>query len=242
MTYKKLLLAAALAAPVAIAAVSAQAQVAGVAVADPSAAILTASALGTATQQIGTTYKAQIDQARTRQQALQTQIDGMIKPLDTNKDGQVSDAELQAAQAAKNPILAQVQAAQQNGEAEINRINRPVQLAQAYAIEQIEQKYEAALNAVVASKKLSLVVNAGTALYSTPAVDVTDDIKAELDRSIPTVSITPPANWQPQQQTVQLLQQYQQAMYAQAMRQQQQGAPAPAGTTPPASGKKQQGR
>ncbi|MFT6570930.1 MAG: hypothetical protein ACJAWY_002653 [Sphingomonas echinoides] len=67
---------------------------------------------------------------------------------------------------------------------------------------------------------------------------MTDDIKAELDRTNPSVPITPPAGWQPSQQTQQLLQQYlQQQQYAAAIQARRAAAAAPAPT-----GKAPQGR
>lgn len=206
----------------------ASAQVAGVAVADPETAILTARALETANASIATTYKAQLDQVRARQVALNAELTTIAAPLDTNHDKQISDAELAAAEAAKNPILARIKTAQAAGQAEIGRLNAPAVRAQAYAIEQIAQQYPKAMNTVVTAKKISLLIGANTVQFAQPTVDVSDDIKAELDRSLPTVSITPPANWQPQQQTVQLLQQYQQVAFAQA----QQRAQAPGGAAP----------
>ena len=61
-TFKTLLLAAAVLAPAAIVA-PAQAQVSGIAVADPQGAIAGSKAWTTARGQIETTYKAQLDQA-----------------------------------------------------------------------------------------------------------------------------------------------------------------------------------
>ena len=215
-------------------AMPAQAQVAGIAVADPAAVILSAKALEVANSQINTSYKAQLDQVKTRESALQTELNGIKTQLDTNHDGNVSDAELQAAQAAKNPALQKFQTARDTGQKDLARLNEPMVRAQAYAIEQITQKYPAAMNAVVANKKISLLLSADQVLFTQPVVDVSDDIKAEIDRTTPSVSTTPPANWQPSQQTQNLQQQFQQLMYVQAVRaaQAQQGA-AP-GAAPPA--------
>lgn len=95
-------------------------------------------------------------------------------------------------------------------------------------------KYDPALRAVVTAKKINLVLSPNAIQYAPPATDITRDIIAEIDRTTPTVSITPPANWQPQQQTVELLQQYRQIVYANAQRRQQAGTPAPAAA--PAAG------
>lgn len=217
-------------APALLLAGAAQAQVAGVAIADPETVILTAKALAAANASIGTTYKAQIDQANARQQTLQTELNALYAPLDLNKDKTLDDSEIAAAQAAKNPALGKIEAAQKAAQADLTRLRGPATLALAYAIEQISQKYRPAMESVVNAKKITLLLSAGSAQYSTPAVDVTDDIKAELDRATPTVAFTPPANWQPSQQTQQLLQQYQQLVYISALQAQQrarQGAATP---------------
>ncbi|MGJ3626468.1 hypothetical protein AB5I41_05395 [Sphingomonas sp. MMS24-JH45] len=56
------------------------------------------------------------------------------------------------------------------------------------------------MNAAVRAKNVSLLLRPNAALFANPAADVTAAITAELDRSVPTVGITPPANWQPGQQ------------------------------------------
>jgi len=232
-TFKKVLLGCAIVAPAAFIATQATAQVNGIGFADPESVILGAKALDAANQTIATTYKAQLDQARTRQQALDTELATIWAPLDTNKDKQLSDAEVQAAQAAKSPVLARLEAAQKAGQQEVSRLRSPATLAQAYAIEQIAIKYDAALKSVVAAKKVSLLLSAGAVQYNAPDADLTDEIKTEIDRQTPTVSVTPPANWQPSQQTGQLFQRYQQLVYYSAMQRQQGGAAPAAGATPP---------
>lgn len=209
-------------------ALPAAAQVTSLAVIDPAAAILNAKALGSAVGTIGTTYKSQLDQVAARRTALSAEVKATAAPLDTNKDGQISDAELQAAQAAKNPVLDRLKTAQSNAEAELARLNQPMARAEVYAIEQIMQRYTEAMQNVVNTKKIPLVLSADAVLFGQPAADITNDVKVEIDRLAPTVSIAPPANWQASQQAVQLFQQFQQAQAAAA----QQAAQQPAGAAP----------
>jgi Skp family chaperone for outer membrane proteins len=245
-TFTKILFASALVAPAFLAAGSANAQVGGIAVADPEAAILSAKALDAANGSISTTYKVQLDQARARQMSLQAEVQTLIVPIDLDHDKKLSDAEIIAAQNAKSPVLDKIKTAQTNAQNDIARANQPATLAQAWAIEQITQKYNASMSAVVAAKKISLLLSANTVQFAQPAVDVTDDIKNEIDRALPTVSIAPPAGWQPAQQTLQLQQQYQQLMYAQAVQRAQAaaqgGAPAAAPGAAAAQPKKPSGR
>lgn len=226
-----------------LAAMPASAQVAGIAVVDPEAAILSANALGTANGQIATTFKTQLDQAHARQQQLQTEL---IRLLDTNKDGKVSDAEAAVARSATGALATQLQTAQTNAQNDLERMTEPSNRAQAYAIEQIALKYGPAVTTVVAAKKISLLLSANDVQFAQPTVDVTDDVKAELDRTVPTVTITPPAGWQPAQQTLQLLQRYRQAIAAQQQRAAQApaagAAPAPAAPAPATPGRRPTGR
>ena len=58
---------------------------------------------------------------------------------------------------------------------------------------------DAVTNAVRA-KNVTLLLRPDAALFAQPAADITTSITAELDRLVPTVGITPPAGWQPNQQ------------------------------------------
>ena len=235
-TYQTFLLGCAVIAPAFLIAGTAQAQVGGVAISDPETVILTAKALDAANQTIGTTYKTQLDQANARQTALQAELATIGAPLDLNKDKRLSDDEIAAAQRSNSPILAKLESAQKAGQADATRLSGPATLAQAYAIEQISQRYSAAVKTVVDAKKISLLLSAGTVQYNAPAVDVTNDIRAALDAAAPTVPVTPPAGYQPSQQTLQLQQQFQQLVYLAAVRRAQAqaagGAPAAPGAKP----------
>lgn len=239
MTSTKTMLTLAVATAAIVAAGPAIAQVGGIATAAPDSAILSAKAFGAANTQISTTYKAQLDQASAKQTALTTQIRTL---LDANKDGQISQEEYQASQVATNPISGRVKAAETAGQPAIDQLRAPAVKAQAYAIEQVALKYDAALQAVVRAKNINIVLSPNAIQYAPPTVDITKDVIAELDRQTPTVTITAPANWQPSQDTVTLLQQYRQAVYMAEMRRAQgaQSGPATpaAGATPPAAAPK----
>ena len=207
-------------------AVPAAAQVNGVGVTDPSIAIAGSQALQTAYQQIGTTYQAQ----RTQLETLQGQRDALVRQFDTNGDGQLSEPEQTAAQANATAVQ-QLNTLDQT----IQQTQAPIQLARVYAIEQIATHYGNALQQVVAAKGISLIVSPASVVYAADAADVTDEIVAQLNTLVPTVSTTVPAGWQPQRQSVQLFQEVQQLLIAAQQQQQaQQGAPA---ATPPVQGR-----
>jgi Skp family chaperone for outer membrane proteins len=217
-----LLAAAAFSAPV-------SAQVAGIATADTSVAIAKAKALGQAYQQIGATFasNAQLMQAKRKE------INDINVQLDINKDKELTQAELDVAIKAKNPLLTQIDAKQQ----EINTLQDPIVKAQLYAVESIAMKYEAAQQAVITAKKINVILSPDAFVWAPEAVDVTPLITAELDKSVPSVGTTPPADWRPSRQGAQLYQQIQQ-LFENAARMQAaqaaQAAPQPGQPAAPA--------
>ncbi len=208
----------------------AHAQVAGIATAETPAAIAQSKALSTAYQQIGTQYAAVGQQMQQKRK----EINDINVQLDTNKDKQLTQAELDAAVKAKNPLLAQLD----TKEKEINQLQEPIIKAQLYSVEQIAMKYEAAQQAVITAKKISVILAPEAFVWAPASVDVTEAITAELDKSVPSVAIVPPANWRASRQVAGLYQQIQQlfenAARAQAAQagQTQTVQPAPAAATP----------
>lgn len=219
-------LAAGLAMTAAIASVPAPvaAQVNGMATSNPTMAILRAAARTNAYQQINTTYAAQIQQVN----QLNTEITNLQISLDTNKDNQLSDAEITA-----NPtVVQQIQAKEQQAAT----ATQPIAMAQYYAIEQLMNDYVNARNQVLASKKVSVLIAPDAIQYAPDGFDITTDIVAAIDSRLPSVTTTVPAGWQPRRQTVEMHQAIQQILVVAAQQaaarqaqQQQQGAQAPAG-------------
>jgi Skp family chaperone for outer membrane proteins len=198
-------------------AVPAAAQVNGIGVTDPAIAIAGSQALQTAYTQIGTTYQAQ----RTQLEQLQGQRDTLVRQFDTDGDGQMSEAEQQAAQGNASAVQ-QLQTLDQT----IQQTQAPIQLARIYAIEQIAMQYGPAVQQVVTANNVSLILTPGSVVYAADAVDLTDEIIAQLNTLVPTVSTAVPAGWQPQRQSVTLFQEVQQMLLSAAVQQAQaqQGA------------------
>lgn len=218
-SFKSLALAA-VAATAAMGATGASAQVNGIATSSPEAAIASAAARNQAYSQIAQTYASQIQQINTlRQQAVELQ-----RSLDTNGDGQLTQAEAQA-----NPG---VQSQLQNLQSQIETNGRPAQLAQIYAVEQIIQRYEQAQQQVVQQKGIQMLLAPEVFQYAPQGVDVTQDIVAALNTLVPTVTTTPPANYQPTRAAVETHQAIQQLLLVAAAQQQraaQQQQQAPSG-------------
>lgn len=189
-TILKLMTAAAIAAPLAIAA-PASAQVA---VADLNGAVEQSAAMQAAATQIRATYKVQMDAFNARQQALQAQL----APLAQELQG------LQANAATPQATLqTKAQAFQQRRDAaqkELAGLSTPFQRPFAYAQEQVADKLDAAVKAAMAAKNVSILIKPDAVMAASPAGDLTPDIIAQLNNTVKTVSTTPPAGWQPGQQ------------------------------------------
>jgi outer membrane protein len=160
-----------------------------VAIADVDQAVGQSNAFVLAENQIKLTHKAAFDQVT----AARAELQKLYAVLDTNKDKQVSQPELDAAVAAKRPEIALIDAKN----AQVNAAGQPIAKARAYSQEQIVGKLEAALKQVMTTKRLTLILAPQAAVYALPAADVTTDITNALNTLVPQVSITPPANWQP---------------------------------------------
>jgi Skp family chaperone for outer membrane proteins len=186
--FKAALLAAA---PVISLATPAQAQaVDGIAVADIQGAVQKSAAFITAMNQMKTTYAAQITTFETRSKALQAEIAPMVTAFQAAQKANTPQATLQTQYTA-------IQTKQQAAQAELQRLSAPIARAQGYVEEQIGAKLDAAIKAAMVAKKVNLVLNPQATISYQPSVDITDAVVAELNRTVPTVGITPPAGWQP---------------------------------------------
>jgi Skp family chaperone for outer membrane proteins len=191
---KTLLLAAALTVPGIVAATQAQAQVSGIAVADPEAAVANSRAWTAARGQIQTTYKTQLDQAEARRRAITAEL----QPLATAY--QNAARQPGASEASLRPQAQALQTREAAANQELARLTEPAQRAQAYALEQISRRVNEAVQAAVRARNVTLLLRPAAALFAQPTADITPAITTELDRLVPSVTITPPPGWQPGQQ------------------------------------------
>ena len=227
---KKLLVASALAmaalsvSPILSAPAIAQAK--GVAVADVRIAAARSNAFQTASTQIETTYKAQIDQQQSRGQTLQAEVNVLIAKY--NEEIKKTPRNETAVAAAGKAVQDKQRAAQ----AELGQIGAPVDLAIAYVEDQISIRMNEAIKAAMTAKKVDLLVNPEAVIARENNVDITDAVVAELNRILPTVSTAVPAGYQAgqlvQQRNQQLMDQARAAQGARPAT----PAPAPTGTAP----------
>lgn len=166
-----------------------------VAVADVPAAVQRSTAYTVAVGQIKTTYAAQIAQVDARQKAIQAELQPMVTAFQA---AQRAPSPNQAAlQTQYNAIQAKQQAAQQ----ELQRLSLPFARAQAYVEEQITgadgAKLNAAIRAAMTARGVQMIISPQATISYAPAVDITDAIAGELNKTTPTANIMPPANWAP---------------------------------------------
>ena len=214
---KTALLAAAAVALSAVAASPAAAQATSIGIADPALAIASSTPLQNAYQQIATTYEAQRGQLA----QLQQQREGLIRQFDTDGDGQLNEAE-QTAAAANTSVRQQIEALDQN----IGTIQNPIAAAQIYALEQLLQQFNPAVEQVVAARGVQMILTPGVAVYAGQGTDLTGAIRDAVNQLAPAVATTPPAGWQPQRQTVELYQEVMQILQIAAIQQQAAGGAA----------------
>lgn len=207
------------AAPVAAAAPAAQI-IQGIAVANLPAIVANSNAFKTAESQRPTTYKAQIDQANARAQAIQQQLQPLITKF--NADRQAN---------AKNPSLQQQYAAieqiRQSGQQEVQQLIAPIELSRAYVTEQITEKLNTAVQNAANKRRVQLVLDSsqGAVLYAAEAYNLNQDVLNELNALLPTAQLVPPNGWLPREMREQ--------QAAQAAAQGAQPGAVPATTPPP---------
>ncbi|GHC92634.1 OmpH family outer membrane protein [Novosphingobium pokkalii] len=189
----------------------------GIAFANPQAIVGSSSAYQTAMQQRPVTYKAQIDQAKTRSD----QINAQLKPLADKF--QADQKNPKADRAALEAELGQIQQIQEDGKREIQQILAPLNLAEQYVIEQISDKLDDATQRAMTKRGAKILLDSQAVVKADPSSDISRDILTELNALIPTAQLVPPAGWMPRAQREAAAQQAQQ----------QQAAPAASGAKAP---------
>jgi Skp family chaperone for outer membrane proteins len=162
----------------------------GIAVADIQGAVQKSAAFITAMNQMKTSLAPQIAAFETRSKALQAEIAPMVTAFQTAQKANSPQATLQTQYNA-------IQTKQQAAQTELQRLSAPIARAQGYVEEQIGAKLDGAIKAAMVARKVNLVLSPQATISYQPSVDITDAVVAELNRTVPTVGITPPAGWQP---------------------------------------------
>lgn len=192
----KLLSKIALAGALAMAPLAAQAQapVLGVGVADVDKAVADVTAFQTARAQLQTQYKPQLAAFTAKQQAAQAELQGLQGEVQTLQRSNAPAATVQSKVSA-------FQARQTALQSELASLSAPFSRQFAFTSAQVEEKLDAAVRAAMTARHVGLLVNPQALVAVSPTNDITADITTQLNTTVRTVSITPPANWQPGQPT-----------------------------------------
>jgi Skp family chaperone for outer membrane proteins len=204
----------------ATAATTATQVVPGLGVANVDAIVGNSAAFKVAQTQRPVTYKAQFDAAEARRSQIAAQLTPMVDKF--NRDRAAPTANTPAGQASLQQQAQTIQNIQQSGQAELQKLLEPVALSEAYVQEQIGDKLNAAIQTAMTKKNITLVLTPQSILAATNAYNLNQAILDELNVSIPSAQLVPPAGWEPREVREQKA--------AQAA---QQGGAAPAGRPSP---------
>lgn len=204
-------------APAAAPAADAPVVASGIGVANIEAIKANSTAFKQAEQQRQVTYKATIDQARTRAQQIDGQIKALAAKIDADRKAPKPNQELVAQE------IAQVQQLQQSGQQEVNKILEPVAMSQAYVDEQINAQLGPSISQTMKEQNVTLLLQPQAVLVATSkSYDLNLAILAKLNSLLPSAQIVPPAGWEPREVRDQ-----------KAAEAAQQGQPAPAAAQQP---------
>jgi outer membrane protein len=120
---------------------------------------------------------------QTEQKSIQTAIDAL--------KGKDPDAALQAR-------IKAFQAKAQSSEQDLAGQQTQIQRNQAYIQKQIQDKLNPIYQQVMTRRGANILMEVGATLATSTNVDVTNDVLAGLNASLPTISTTAPASQQPQ--------------------------------------------
>jgi Skp family chaperone for outer membrane proteins len=210
-------------APVAFAQTAGGVVAPGIGVANSQAVVFSSNAYKAAVQQLTVTYKPQFDQFKARKAALRAQLGPLVDKFKADRAAPKPD------NAALQQEYAQIQQIQQTGQQELEQIIEPVNLGRQYAVETISEKLDAATQAAMTKRKLTLVLDAQSVIKADQVYNINQDILDQLNLIVPSVGVTPPAGWLPREQRERQAQE-QAAAAAEAA---EQGAAAPAAKKQP---------
>ncbi len=132
---------------------------------------------------------------RTRAQALQQQLQTASQPIQTAVaalNGRQPDAALQGR-------ITAFQTQQRAAETELATGQRNLQSIQANVNQQIGARLGTIVASVAAARGANVAVDKGNTLFAATTVDITNEVLAQLNQQLPSVSVTPlPQQQRPQ--------------------------------------------
>jgi outer membrane protein len=141
----------------------------------------------TACRAAQTTLQGQVTQLQTRQQQLAAPIQTEAQSIQTAVQalqGKQPDAALQGR-------IQALQTRQNTANQELGRQEQTIRSTQAHVVQQINTRLGPIINAQLAAKGATIIVSRDAALAVSPSIDITNDVLAQLNQQLPSVSVTP---------------------------------------------------
>jgi Skp family chaperone for outer membrane proteins len=208
----------------AVSAPAVQAQVAGLASVNKVRVIMGTKAFKDGYNAIRSQNQPQLD----RMDVLQRELDALSKPMDSNGDGQLGEQD-QAWAAALQLLDTTMKAMDKNKDGnltgtevddlrarnlpaqqiltkqrEMEAIQQNIQLAELYVVDSIDKKYDEALKGIVTAKKINAVLTPEAFEWAPPEADISNQMIAALDRTIPAVPLPAPDKFSTSQEAINL--------------------------------------
>ena len=128
--------------------------------------------------------------------ALQTSLDNSLKTEANSIQAAVTALNGKQPDAALNARAQAFEKKQQDAQRQLQTRDQTFQRNRAYVFQQISQKLEPAVASVLTKRGATVMLDSGNVVRFSPALDVTNDVIAELNRTLTTIGTTAPAQTQ----------------------------------------------
>ena len=151
-----------------------------------------------------TACRAAQSQLQTQLQQVQQRAEQLRQPLQT--EGQSLQTAINALNgkqpdAGLQQRIQSLQTRQTQANQELAGREQALRSTQAHVAQQINTRLQPIINQVMQSRGATIVVDRGATLAVSPSIDVTNDVLAQLNQQLPSVSVTPLPQQQQQQPT-----------------------------------------
>ncbi|HXH52714.1 MAG TPA: OmpH family outer membrane protein [Sphingomicrobium sp.] len=143
-----------------------------------------------------TQLQSQLQALQTRQQTLV----GQLRPEGEAIQTAINALGNRQPDAALNTRIQQFQQRENQAQQELSRSQQNLQSIEAHVLQQISARLSPAINAVMTARGANLAIAKSSAIDNAAALDVTNDVLARLNQTLPSVSLTPLPQQQQQQQ------------------------------------------
>jgi outer membrane protein len=150
----------------------------------------------TACRAAQTQLQTQVQQAQQRGQQLSQPLQTEAQAIQTA----VNALQNRQPDAALQQRITSLQTRQTQANQELAGREQTIRSTQAHVAQQINARLQPIINQVMQTRGAAVVVDRGATLAVSPSIDVTNDVLAQLNQQLPSVSVTPLPQAQQQQQ------------------------------------------